>query len=227
MALYEVTVGTTFLNQLCVNRFNYESTGTPAAVTGAFGLASAFGGILDAGDPPPGTLIAQWKVMVSNLCTISDILVRNVYDPTDFYQTPILTSGQSAGETMPPFAAFGFRSSRTRLDIRRGFKRFVGVPEGAQNGGVFGGSVLAVMDTMATRIGATLTYTDEGNSLSFAPVIVQKEKILLNPGAPIPNWTYRYYETLAEQSTHLMRSTVWEKYLSVRSQVSRQFNRGQ
>jgi len=227
MALYEITLGTLFAQQQCVNRWNYETSSVPAAVSGSFALAYAFGGVAIEGDLIVDSVVDRIQKLVVSTCTITDILVRNVYDPLDFYQTPVLFSGAVAGDTMPPFNAYGFRTNRTRLDIRRGFKRIVGVAEGAQNGGVIAGTAVALADALATAMGQTLVYDDEGTDLSFAPVVVQKEKVnLADPGDP-PRYTYRYYETLAAQSAHIMRSITWEKYASVRSQVSRQFNRGQ
>lgn len=227
MALYEITLGTTFANQLCVNRWNYETTSIPAAVTGSFALAYAFGGVAVEGDLIVDSVVDRIQKLVVSGCNITDILVRNVYDPLDFYQTPILFLGAVAGDSMPPFNAYGFRTNRTRLDIRRGFKRITGVAEGAQNAGVISGTAVALADALATAMGQTLVYDDEGTDLSFAPVVVQKEKINLADVGEPPRYTYRYYETLAEQSAHIMRSITWEKYASVRSQVSRQFNRGQ
>lgn len=227
MALYEVTLGMTFANQLCVNRWNYETNSIPAAVSGSFALAYGFGGVAVEGDLVPDTVVDRIQKLVANTAQITDILVRNVYDPLDFYQTPILYFGAVTGDTMPPFCAYGFRTNRTRLDIRRGFKRIVGVVEPAQNAGVLSGTVLGLMDAVVTAMTEPVVYTDEGTPLTFNPVVVQKEKVNIAPVGQPERYTYRYYETLAEQSTHLMRSITWERYGSVRTQVSRQFNRGQ
>jgi len=227
MSLYEITLGTMYQQQLCVNRWNYETNSTPASVSGSFALASVFGGVLDEGNPIPGSIIYQIGAMVVAAVEFTDIMVKNVYDPTDFYQTPLGINGTVTGDGLPPFAAFGFRTNRTRLDIRRGTKRIVGVPEGGQNYGNLLGSSITASNAVAALMDNVLLYDDEGNDVVFNPVVVQREKVRLNPGVEPARWSYRYYDTLAEQEDHIMRSITWEAYGTVRSQTSRQYGRGQ
>jgi hypothetical protein len=69
---------------------------------------------------------------------------------------------------------------------------------------------------------ATLTYDDEGNTLSFQPCVVGREWREGNTG----KFAYRYYETESEQLENVATSVTWQPYSTVRTQVYRQYGRG-
>jgi hypothetical protein len=234
MALHELVLRQEFAGQECINRFNYVSSGTPAAVTRSFGLAAAAGFILT----PPDVEFASNSLAraIQNLqtpdVTFVDILVKDIYDVVDFYTTsfPPLVVGtiNTPGNSMSPAVAYGFRSNRTRLDIKRGFKRFVGVGEEKVGPlGVIGDSVLTgPVDNLRIDLGATLTYDDEGNTLTYQPVIVKKFKYTTSAGTT----AYRYATDddggEAAQLAQVADANVWQAYSTVRTQVSRQYGRG-
>lgn len=227
MSLYEVVLTQQYANQQCINRWNYQSSGTVGTVLGAFGLVYAFGAIPDGTPPAYNEDSLLWKITL--LQSVGNfyisILAKNIYDPTDFYDLPFppLFQGQNTGESQSPVDAYGVRSSRVRTDIDRGTKRFSGVSEsdvGSQ--GVLTSGGQAKVQAVADAMSATLTYTDEGSSLSFAPCIVKKEKYT----TPRGNTAYRYYPTYTEQAAHLAVGVSWSIYTTVRSQTSRQYGRG-
>ena len=229
-ALYELTLVYAFAGQSMVNRWNYLLNGVPAAVSGSFALTSAAGALYDNIAIPPGypsgTLVSSVADMLSVEAVLQEITVLNVYDPVDFYQTPFTQTyaGKRTGESASPLLAFGFRTNVVRRDIRRGMKRFGGLSE---NAGTTGGEVNhAAMDAYAQALidvmNANLDYNDEGNTLTFAPCIVGKEKYV----APSGKNAYRYYGTFAEQADHLATGIQWQSYNHLRSQVSRQYGRG-
>jgi len=152
---------------------------------------------------------------------------RAVYIDDDFYANPFFvnTFGGTgiAGSGLSPTTAYGFRSSRVKQSIGRGYKRFVGVPEGAVGGGgVIEADAKTLMGNLATVMGATLNYTDEGNALSFAPAIVSKEKYT----TPSGKFAYRYYPSEVLQEPHTATGITWSFYPQTRSQTSRQYGRG-
>jgi hypothetical protein len=225
----EVTLQTQFLNQECVNRWNYLASGTPAAVSFSFALTNALGAIPAVGVYPVGALV--WKIaqIMSSLVSFTVITVKDVYDLTDFYSTPFTTPliGGQAGDAMPPFNAYGFRSNQTRGDIRRATKRFEGVVETFQASGTIVGAIIPNLEALSQEMTDVQTYTDEGNILNFAPIVVSKEEYDPNPPPAEGNHrAYRYYPTEAEQLEHIADSIVWQHYATVRSQVSRQFGKG-
>lgn len=231
MALLELTLQATFQGQEIINRFNYVSTGTPAAVSLSFALTSAFGCIYDAVAVPPGypanTPFAAIRATQVAGVSYDQVSVVDVYSATDFYETPFLQAalGTRNGEPLPPFVAMGYRTGRVRRDIRRGTKRFVGLNETDLNSGAYSGSFTPLLAAVATKLGATLTYDDEGNTISFAPVIVGKQKYTPDPLRP-ERVAYRYYPTLAEQLDHIATGASWDYYSTPRSQTSRQVGKG-
>lgn len=229
MPLHEVVVRTEYYNQECLNRYTYRSSGTPASVSLSFGLAAAMGYVQPAlaTEFETGSLAQAVLTGQSTQVRYVDILVRNIYNPVDFYNTPfnVDTFGLEGGsEAMSPAFAYGFRSERSRLDIRRGFKRYVGANEAnVAGGGVLVGAWLSgPMTDIADKLGDTISYDDEGNSLQYEPVIISKEKYT----TPSGNNAYRYYETEAEQLENVANAGVWQAYSEIRTQGSRQYGRG-
>jgi len=224
MAIMELVMRGTYFNQLTVNRFNYEASGTPAAASLSFALQYAFFGGAGAA-PTASSVVGQLIDIVVNNWVLTEIEVRDVYSVTDFYTRPFITpvTGEQTGEAMAPFNAYGFRTNRVRADIGRGFKRFAGVTEaGVEEGGIIGAGFLPAVQEVATAMSATLTYDDEGNTLTFVPIVVQKQEYTTPSGKP----AYRYYASEATQEAHIAAGVLWEAYPQVRSQVSRQYGRG-
>jgi len=224
MGVYRATLFSTYAGQSCVNRWNYISSGSPGGASVSFGLASAMGFV--AGFTPVGGGIFQrLQELQSTGVTYDEVQVENIYDPVDFYTLPFLAgeNGDNPGENSSPFVAFGFRTSRVRRDIRRGYKRFVGVAESAigLEGEIAAGAVPSMV-ALANAMSATLTYDDEGNTLTYVPVVLGLEQYTPASGKP----AYRPYDTEAEQLMHVAQGFAWENYDYVRSQTSRQYGRG-
>lgn len=230
MAIMEVSLVQTYKQQNTINRWNYIASGAPAAVTYAFALASALGAIESAGVYPTTGLMWKIALVQNTQVHFDELFVRNVHDDTEFYSVPFVETldGQVTGsEGMPPFCSFGFRTNRTRLDVRRGTKRFVGVSEGDQSAGTLDTTlVTGALANLASEMADILEYDDEGNTLSFAPVVCQKERYEV-PDSDPARYAYRYYTDPAVQLAHTMQGILWEPYDTVRTQTSRQFGRGQ
>lgn len=234
MALYEATLTSSASAGLQINRWNYVSGGIAASVSGSFALAAAFGAIYDEVAVPPaypsGTILAGIAGLVGNNTVFQQFTVINVYDPTDFYQTPFVPpyTGAQGGDIMPPFNAFGFRTNQTRRDVRRATKRFGSVSESlVASGGGFVSVAVTAMEALAGLMSDILEYDDEGNTLTFSPAVCGKEEYDPNPDNFDGNHrAYRYYPTLTAQLAHTATGIVWQPYATVRSQTSRQYGRG-
>lgn len=232
MAIYEVILQQTYFGQEIINRWNYVSTGTPAAVSGSFALASALGAIYEplAVPPayPPDHLMTLLAAVQANDVVFDFISVRNIYSTTDFYETPFLNplQGSQTSEALSPTESFGFRTNRVRSDIRRGTKRIVGVTVNmVTDGGVVASNAIPALNAIAVEMSAVLEYNDEGNTLAFAPVICGRERYIPNPANP-DRAAYRYYPTEDEQENHLASGILWSLYDHTRTQTSRQYGRG-
>lgn len=225
MALMEVTYLCTFRGQELVNRWNYVSNGTPAAVTLSFALNFAFGGAENpALSAPLNRVLAAQSTEVQAI----SLAVRDVYSDFDFYEHPFPVPyvGLRGGESASPTMAWGFYTNRIRRDVRRGQKRIGGISEtDMAGGGSINPASLAFVTNVATAMSETLSYTDEGNALTFVPCVVGKQEYTPDPLRP-ERKAYRYYPTLTEQMEHVAQGVVWTNYPNVRTQTSRQYGRG-
>lgn len=228
MAILEAILTQVYYGNVLVNRFHYVMTGTPAAVTPSFALISAMGLLEATGSPvrfPAGTIGHALQTVQSVDNVFVSTYARNLYSVTDFYESPYPSTvrGVFAGEPASPALALGFKTSRVRTDIRRGYKRFGGVPEGIMgSGGTIATAELAAVQTVADRLSAVLSYDDEGNTLTFTPAVLGLEKYTTPSGSE----AYRPYSTEAVQLTHTAQGFEYSYYTQIRTQVSRQYGRG-
>lgn len=229
MPLYEVVVESNYFNQECINVFNYLSSGESAATLKSLLLIKAMGFIPDNGVYPTGKIFHNLRQLQSANVSYIQVTCRDVYSNIDFYENPYVTNPTGAisnSDGMSPTSAYGLRTNRTRNDVRRGQKRFVGVVEsGSGPGGVIPAGTLGTLATLATSMSAALTITDEGNTVTFNPVVVAKEKYEVEGSDPA-RFAYRYYPTFAAQSQRIMSGILYDPYATIRSQTSRQYGRG-
>lgn len=227
MVLMEAALRTELFGQECINRWNYVGSGTPAAVSMSFALANAMGlvrGLVSPFYPADGFMTRLSPLLGTDLI-FRELIVKDIYSVTDFYTTPYVNgevgTGGSTGSS--PINAFGFRTNRVRSDIARGTKRLPGVTnEAVADGGTFVGGVTTLMNDVALLFGETLTYDDDGNTITFTPCVVSKEEYTTPSGKK----AYRYYSTLSAQMAKVAQGIAWEPYTQVRGQASRQYGKG-
>ncbi len=222
--LMEVKVLQQYDSQSCITTFHYLGSGTPAAVTQSFGIVAAMG-FIDGIIPDVPDIFENWREVVSSGLVITEVTAKVVYSVTDFYTLPLATgnAGNRGTEPKPSFEAYAFQTSRVRADIRRGNRRLVGVTaEGVGDYGDLSGIMQGYCDVLATNFGDILTYDDEGNTLSYAPVVVSKEPYITPSGAT----AYKYYDTEIEQADHLASGVLWIAKTNTTTQVSRKRGRG-
>lgn len=226
MGYYEAILTTTYYNQVCINRFHYKSEGVPASVLGSFALASAMGGVwvLPETAPPVDSVLGKVYALQNASVAWNSLVVNNIVDFADFYTRPFtgLNAGGS-GEGLSPVMAFGFRSNRARRDIRRATKRFVGVGEtGVGAGGIFTAGAITQLNETAVKMAEALIYDDEGNTLTFTPIVIKREKYVTSSG----NDAYRIPANLTYLDANSVVISSWEPYTQARTQNSRQYGRG-
>lgn len=233
MAILELVLRTRLEDQEMINRWNYVSTGTPAAVSLSFALTYAVGAVWSSpitSTFPVGSMFRAIQDSMTTQTNFVDVSVRNLYSTTDFYETPFAEGVNgtvvvaTSNNTMTPFVTMGYTSSRIRTDVRRGQKRFSGVAESNVEGaGNFIASFLGTqMAAVALRMSEPLVYNDEGNPITFTPAICGKEAYT----TPRGKTAYRYYASEVEQLENTAIGVLWQAKPKVRSQVSRQFGRG-
>ena len=227
MPVYSLKISQEYNGQQCINEYHYVGTGTPAAVTMSFALASAFGCIESGGTYDPGTPFGSIKALQITDVNYVEVVTRNLYSVTDFYTTPFAVgahgdASNSSGQ-MSPFIAYSLRTNRVRTDIRRGQKRYVGVAEGSSDAfGVVASAALTALAAHAALLSDNLTYDDEGNTLTFTPCIIQLKKDTTDPDNP----KYIPWPTEAEQLSHLASGVVWSANNRLTTQNSRKVGRG-
>lgn len=231
MALMEATLSQIYGDQECINRFYYQSSGTPAAASLSFLLTRGLGAVASAGIYPTGKLMKLIAAIQAASVSFSVLTVKNMYSTTDFYSLPFIEPlvGAAGGEGMAPNVAYGFRTNRVRSDIRRGTKRFTGVSETnvANEGLLASGFVSGAGAAVAVGMGAVITELDEGNTITFTPVVLGKQRY--DPDTHLPSSTgraYRQYPTESEQLSHLAAGVIWDIYSDTRTQTSRTRGRG-
>lgn len=229
MALMEVLLQQRYGAQTMLNRWNYIASGTPLTVNYAFALANALGAIPAAAVYPSGEMMDLISKIQGVGVAFEQLVCKNVYDPTEFYEVPFVDplAGTIAGDGSARFIAIGFRTTRTRLDIRRGTKRFGGIATASlDSGGDIDNTLLAgAVADLAAKMSETLEYVDGANTLTFQPCIVKKLKYAV-PGSDPTRYAYKYYPTEEDQLDYVMTSITWEAYDQARSQVSRQIGKG-
>jgi len=235
MAILEVILEGRYFNQLTITRWNYVSGGVPAVVSRSFALAAAFGAVYDDVAIPAGypvdTPLGQIAIMCGDGWDWQQLTVLNVYDPVDFYQAPFVVpyGGKASANNTTPINAYGFRTNVVRRDVARGTKRFPGVSEeNSGEGGVIVPGFIATMNTVAAKMTEVLEYDDEGNTITFSPAVCGKDEYDPNAGNPLAknHRAYKYYPDEATQMAHTAVGVIWQPYNTVRSQTSRQYNRG-
>lgn len=225
--IYEVVLSQTYFDQEVINRFNYLSTGTPVGITGSAALIAAMGFKDTAGALPSGTIGYQLQHFQPVEIKFNSVLAKAIREaPTDFYDYAYptgMTGSADGGTAASPTLAFGFRTNRVRTDVARGTKRFAGVQEvNMDAGGAWVSDAVSWLNATASLMSAVLNYTEDGNSLTFAPIVCSKLLYTAPSGKP----AYKYYPTISDQLDHTAQGVVWSPYDRVRTQVSRQYSHG-
>jgi hypothetical protein len=228
MPMYRVTLEGNYSGQQTINTFDMLSGDVPSGENGALlvlagmGLAPYTG--IDIFDD--GTFAAALSLAQTVEAFYVQAVCKNLYSNTDFYTFafPAGTHGQRTGQGMSPVLAAGFTSDRTRLDIRRGQKRFVGVSESDSDAaGYLNSGGLTIWEDVGDAMDNVTVVPVGVGSFTFTPYVFSKERVVDPDTGKV---TYEEWETEAEALDHIAKINVWTLKPTVRSQVSRQFGRG-
>ena len=225
MALYEVTLRQRYFGQLCINVFPYYVIPGIGVTPNAFELLDLMG-FIPSGDPlefPADSLAINLQSLLNANLEFLSAEARELYSLTDFYEAaydPPIVGTRSSGQSASPLLAYGFRTTRTRTDIRRGMKRFAGASEGDIDPG---GIILTAMQGFLADLGDLMGANLLGSSATYRPCVISREKLVDPEDGKV---TYQLYESEAEQEEHIMTGFEWQAYQEIRSQTSRQYGRG-
>lgn len=228
MPLYEITLELTYFGQQCINRWNYVGSMPPEGVSGAFKAVVGMGAAPDTDIEPFGeeTILGQLKNAISNQVVFVQMIAKNLYSVTDFYTYafPPNTNGNNPDSNpMSPTAAFGYASDRTRSDIRRAQKRFVGLSESqVVAGGLIEEATADALQLLGDTMGDVNAVPAGAGLMTFTPHVFGREQYITPSGKK----AYKYYDTEAEQLEHIALITAFTLKPQVRTQASRQYGRG-
>lgn len=228
MAIFQMIVQQKYFNQLTVNRWNYVSSTIPSAVNGSTGLAIALGfdQVDGSGLFADGTFAREWQDLISSSAEFVQIDIRDMYSFTDFFITPFpagVIGQKSASNGLSPATAYGCKSTRVNLNVRQGTKRFVGVTEdGISSGGVLVQSRIDQVQDLCDKMGEIVVYDPTGEAVGYTPAILKRKSYTTPSGGT----AYEKYPTEAEQLENSAQGISWVPYTETRTQVSRQYGRG-
>lgn len=228
MPLYEITLEQQYFGQQIINRWNYLSGEVPAGQSGAFKALVGMGASPDTDIEPFGeeTVLGKLRSLQNPSVIFIQCIARNLYSVTDFYTqafAPGTVGTQTNGEPVSPTQAFGFTSDRTRSDIRRAQKRFVGATETTLNaGGVIADATAVLLQELGDAMADVNVVPAGVGSISYTPYVFGRVAYT----TPSGKTAYKYYDTEAEQLDHIALITAFTLKQQIRTQASRQYGRG-
>ncbi len=120
--------------------------------------------------------------------------VANMGDPADF-ATPVITGNGAFNEDcLPPYAAVGYTLKVNTRAVRKGSKRFSGVPESVQDDGKISSSTYrTAQEALRVILQQELVSSDD----TWLPVILKRVKTAVSGTTPV-QYTYRLPATDSE-----------------------------
>jgi len=183
----EVTLKSVMKLQQVINRFHYvgQTAGTPDLSTF---VGNFITNVLTALADITHVDVNYVEIDVQHLTAGGAFLI----DPIGFF------GNVTSGDSLPPFVAFDFTLLRHGLGERNGYKRFAGVGEVSQSGGVITAGALTLANTLATKLNMLIS----DGVIDFEPAIQRKQ---INHVAQIPpkyfNVSSVIYARIGSQNT--------------------------
>lgn len=226
--IVEVTFEYTYAAQVCINRWTYLGQIASEENTREFSGALLAGlGYSGSNAPLAGSMFATILYGLSQGVAGVSLTAFDPWEPTDYVSVPLEEwSGAQITEGLSPVLGFGFKSDRTRRDVRRSTKRFAGLTEGFVGGnGAINAAGMAQASAIGAKMALQIAASRFGTDYTFFPITVSKERY------PVPNtmpvrYAYRYYKPRETQLEHYAAIGDWGAYSTSRSQVSRQYGSG-
>jgi len=162
-------------------------------------------------------VLPKIAAVVTGSTKFTKLVVKNLYDPTDFWEELLSVAGDRSGEAMPPFNAWSFVSNRKRADIRPGQKRFGILSEtDVSTGGFVESGLVTAMDDLASALGFRMQVSLFD---TWEPRVVKR----IRSGVP-GEYTYRLPESQGEEVSFY--PDTWQYRTAVTTQNTRKHGRG-
>lgn len=144
-------------------------------------------------------LAAAW----SNQTGLQSARAYNLFNVVENYEglanEELPLGGGTAGEALPPFSAMAWYQGTSRRDIRSGSRRWPGLVEAHQSGGVIAPALFSIMGDVAAEMSMTRNVALAGDGIiSLQPVIVGRVREVDEEGKvtyrlPVTQEEARYY----------------------------------
>jgi len=183
------------------------------------------GGVWDAGNIYTAwqtSILPVWYPLVSEDFWFQRVLIRNLGDPTDFYDVgyegSTIKGGKTGLDNLPPHDSCTIRINRSDLSMRHGYKRFAGLVETDVIDGVIETTVLSGWQDLADAL------VDDWSDTTPEPVcnliVVKRVPYTVESSGKT---AYRLPETDEELEYYQPYTAL--AYHQVSTQVSRKYNR--
>jgi hypothetical protein len=211
-----------------INEFNLLNNSLSEATNASLNIIESLGYNSGAPTAPVASSVLDTYRGISNTgVAITQLYCRDVYNVNDFAQVTVSGSGwdgNRAGTPAPSFQATKIKSTRTRQDIKSGFKA---LPPGlladvTTATGTLSSAYITLMQTLCTRLSNGTSPFVGPIQAFFGWAIVGKEKYT----TPSGRTAYRYYQDPVVQAEHIATPVTWAPVERATTQTTRKLGRG-
>lgn len=231
--IVDVTHQQEYDGQLVLNTYTYISDSDEDADVLCQAVLNALG-VVDTNGAFPGSYASGGlaeAVQNFQVPSVTHVAWRAItpYDPLGLYEVVLppgsdgARPGTQAGDDLAPFIAASIRSNRLRRDVRRGFKRYVGIREGDVDTNTINDDygALTALQSLATTAGTAFV----GETSSVASITVNPSIVPLQPN-PSPPPAYQLFPTETEAINAAAIGVTYSTPGTVTTQNSRKRGRG-
>lgn len=228
MKLMELIIQGEQSTGMFINKYNLLNNSLSTATNASLNIIEALG--WDSGVPAApvaNSVFARYLAAASSDFRLTTVYCRDVYSVTDFAQVNLPTTGWAgtrAGLAEPNFVVAKLRSSRTRQDIKAGYKALPALIDTDISSavGTLNGAYVTLAAALATALSDGVSPFVGPLQAFFGWAIVQKEEY----ETPSGKKAYRYYADPVEQADHIASPVTWTVQPRSTTQNTRKYGRG-
>lgn len=229
MKLMELVLQAQTATGLWINKYNLLNNSLSEATNAALNVVESLG--YDSGAataPVANSVLDRYLEMAPGNFEFTQFYCRDIYNVNDFAQVNVSGTGwqgtRGTASFEAPFVAAKLKSTRTRQDIKAGYKALPPLLDGdtVSATGALGAPYIALMTTLCTALSNGTSPFVGVTQAFFGWCIVGKEEYTTPRGKK----AYRYYENPVVQAEHLTGPVSWTPIERVTSQNTRKFGRG-
>lgn len=229
MKLMELVLQANTPTGLWINKYNLLNNSLSESTNAALNVIESLG--YDSGTPTTvvaNSVLDRYLEMTFTAFEFTQFYCRDIYNVNDFAQVSVSGTGwqgtRAASAYEAPFVAAKIKSTRTRQDIKAGYKALPPMIDGDMTSatGALATTYITLMTALCTALSNGTSPFVGVTQAFFGWCIVGKEEYTTPSGKK----AYRYYEDPAVQATHLTGPVTWAPIERATSQNTRKFGRG-